>query len=60
MIQQFWRSVPWKTQKEEAEEGATEVDILIEEVIPEGGDTVQVKEEEVALDASEAAQAKEY
>ena len=59
MIQQFWRSVPWKTQKEEAEEGATEVDILIEEVILEGGDTEQVKEEAAATDAnaSEVAQA---
>ena len=52
--------MPWKTQEEEAEEGATEVDILIEEVIPEGGETEQVKEAEAAAtnaDAPEAAQA---
>ena len=49
--------MPWKTQEEESEEGATEVDILIEEVIPEGGDTEEAKQEEVASDASEVAQA---
>ena len=49
--------MPWKTQEEEAEEGATEVDILIEEVIPEGGETEEAKEVEVASDASEVAQA---
>ena len=50
--------MPWKTQEQEGEKGATEVDILIEEVIPEGGETEEAKEVEVAAtDASEAAQA---
>ena len=37
--------MPRKTQEEESAEGATEVDILIEEVIPEGSETEEVKEE---------------
>ena len=55
--EQFWRSVPWKTQEEESVEGATEVDILIEEVIPEGGETEVKEVETAATDASEVAQA---